>query len=110
MPIIVYIIVKSKTTVCSIGFISGIIEKVIPPRLIPYIFRSCIFYLCLLFPNTLYHQVYPFQGSGERRSIAFNMTYKGFKKDSGIQIAGDSINLYNETHHADTIPWRRLEK
>jgi len=66
--------------------------------------------MCLLFPNTLYHQVYPFQGSGERRSIAFNMTYKGFKKDSGIQIAGDSVNLYNETHHADTIPWRRLEK
>ena len=66
--------------------------------------------MCLLFPNTLYHQVYPFQGSGERRSIAFNMTYKGFKKNSGIQIAGDSVNLYNETHHADTIPWRRLEK
>ena len=66
--------------------------------------------MCLLFPNTLYHQVYPFQGSGERRSIAFNMTYKGFKKDSGIQIAGDGVNLYNETHHADTIPWLRLEK
>ena len=66
--------------------------------------------MCLLFPNTLYHQVYPFQGSGERRSIAFNMTYKGFQKNSGIQIAGDSVNLYNETHHADTIPWRRLEK
>ena len=66
--------------------------------------------MCLLFPNTLYHQVYPFQGSGERRSIAFNMTYKGFKKNSGIQIAGDSVNLFNETYHADTIPWRRLEK
>jgi len=66
--------------------------------------------MCLLFPNSLFHQVYPFQGSGERRSIAFNMSYKGFKKDSGIQIAGDSVNLYNETHHADTIPWRRLEK
>ena len=66
--------------------------------------------MCLLFPNSLYHQVYPFQGSGERRSIAFNMTYKGFQKNSGIQIAGDSVNLYNETHHADTIPWRRLEK
>jgi len=65
--------------------------------------------MCLLFPNTLYHQVYPFQGSGERRSIAFNMTYKGFKKDSGIQIAGDSVNLYNETNHADTLPWRRLD-
>ena len=66
--------------------------------------------MCILFPNSLYHQVYPFQGSGERRSIAYNMSYKGFKKDSGIQIAGDSVNLYNETHHADTIPWRRLEK
>ena len=65
--------------------------------------------MCILFPNSLYHQVYPFQGSGERRSIAFNMAYKGFKKDSGIQVAGDSVNLYNETNHADTIPWRRLD-
>ena len=65
--------------------------------------------MCLLFPNNLYHQVYPFQGSGERRSIAFNMTYKGFKKDSGIQIAGDSLNLYNETNYADTVPWWRLD-
>ena len=66
--------------------------------------------MCILFPNTLYHQVYPFQGSGERRSIAFNMAYKGFKKNSGIQIAGDSVNLYNETHHADTIPWKVMEQ
>ena len=65
--------------------------------------------MCILFPNTLYHQVYPFQGSGERRSIAFNMAYKGFKKNSGIQLAGDSVNLYNETNHADTIPWRIIE-
>ena len=65
--------------------------------------------MCLLFPNSLFHQVYPFQGSGERRSIAFNMAYKGFKKDSGIQVAGDSVNLYNETNHTDTIPWRRLD-
>jgi len=65
--------------------------------------------MCLLFPNNLYHQVYPFQGSGERRSIAFNMSYKGFKKDSGIQIAGDSLNLYNETNYADTVPWWRLD-
>tara|TARA_B100001029_G_C15015855_1_gene427277 strand:+ start:178 stop:900 length:723 start_codon:yes stop_codon:yes gene_type:complete len=63
----------------------------------------------LLFPNTLFHQVYPFQGDGERRSIAFNMSYKGFKKDSGIQIAGDSVNLYNETHHKESIPYVRLE-
>ena len=40
--------------------------------------------MCLLFPNTLYHQVYPFQGSGERRSIAFNMTYKGFSKSLSL--------------------------
>ena len=66
--------------------------------------------MCLLFPNTLYHQVYPFQGSGERRSIAFNMTYKGFQKNSGIQIAGDSVNLYNETNHAETIPWKLIEQ
>ena len=66
--------------------------------------------MCLLFPNSLFHQVYPFLGSGERRSIAFNMSYKGFKKDSGIQIAGDSVNLYNETNHADTIPWRVIEQ
>ena len=66
--------------------------------------------MCLLFPNSLYHQVYPFQGSGERRSIAFNMTYKGYKKNNGIQIAGDSVNLYNETNFADTIPWRVIEK
>ena len=66
--------------------------------------------MCLLFPNSLFHQVYPFQGSGERRSIAFNMSYKGFKKNSGIQIAGDSVNLYNETNHADTIPWRVIEQ
>ena len=66
--------------------------------------------MCLLFPNTLYHQVYPFQGSGERRSIAFNMAFKGFSKSSGIQLAGDSVNLYNETNHADTIPWRVIEQ
>ena len=66
--------------------------------------------MCLLFPNTLYHQVYPFQGSGERRSIAFNMAFKGFSKSSGIQLAGDSVNLYNETNHAETIPWKLIEQ
>ena len=66
--------------------------------------------MCLLFPNTLYHQVYPFQGSGERRSIAFNMAFKGFSKSSGVQIAGDSVNLYNETNHAETIPWKLIEQ
>ena len=66
--------------------------------------------MCLLFPNSLYHQVYPFQGSDERRSIAFNMAFKGFSKSSGVQIAGDSVNLYNETNHAETIPWKLIEQ
>ena len=66
--------------------------------------------MILLFPNNLYHQVYPFQGSGERRSIAFNMAFKGFSKSSGVQVAGDSVNLYNETNFPETIPWRKLEK
>ena len=64
----------------------------------------------LLFPNTLLHQVYPFQGSGERRSIAFNMSYKAFNKANGIQIGGDSVNLYNETNFPETIPWVKLEE
>ena len=64
----------------------------------------------ILFPNTLHHQVYPFQGSGERRSIAYNMSYKAFKKDNGIQIGGDGVNMYNEINFPETIPWRRLEK
>ena len=65
--------------------------------------------ILLMFPNSLNHQVYPFLGSGERRSIAYNMSYKCFTK-TGVQVAGDSVNLFNETHHADTIPWHRLEK
>ena len=64
----------------------------------------------LLFPNTLNHQVYPFQGSGERRSIAFNMSYKAFNKSNGIQVGGDSVNLYNETNFPETIPWVKLEE
>ena len=63
----------------------------------------------LLFPNSLYHQVYPFQGFGERRSIAFNMSYKAFDKVNGIQIAGDSVNLYNETNYEESIPHVRLD-
>jgi uncharacterized protein (TIGR02466 family) len=65
--------------------------------------------MLILFPNSLNHQVYPFQGSGERRSIAFNMSYKAFKKDSGIQILGDGVNMYNEINFPESIPWRRLE-
>ena len=30
----------------------------------------------LMFPSTLLHTVYPFQGSGERRSLAFNLDYE----------------------------------
>ena len=65
---------------------------------------------CIIFPNSLYHQVYPFLGSGERRSIAYNMSYKGFNKSSGIQVAGDGVNMYNEINFPETIPWRKLEK
>ena len=64
----------------------------------------------ILFPNTLNHQVYPFQGSGERRSIAYNMSYKGFSKSSGVQVAGDGVNMYNEINFPETIPHRKLEK
>ena len=65
---------------------------------------------CIIFPNSLYHQVYPFLGSGERRSIAYNMSYKGFSKSSGVQVAGDGVNMYNEINFPETIPWRKLEK
>ena len=30
----------------------------------------------LMFPSSLLHTVYPFQGPGERRSLAFNLNYK----------------------------------
>ena len=52
--------------------------------------------MCLLFPNSLFHQVYPFQGSGERRSIAFNMTYKGFKKGRRFEMDMDDIQFLEE--------------
>ncbi len=64
----------------------------------------------ILFPNTLNHVVYPFQGSGERRSIAYNMSFQSFSKSSGVAIGGDSVNLYNETNHAETIPWKLIEQ
>ena len=64
----------------------------------------------LMFPNSLNHLVYPFLGSGERRSIAYNMSYKGFSKSSGVQVAGDGVNMYNEINFPETIPWRKLEK
>ena len=43
------------------------------------------------------------------RSIAFNMSYKAFDKVNGIQIAGDSVNLYNETNYEESIPHVRLD-
>ena len=64
----------------------------------------------ILFPNTLNHVVYPFQGSGERRSIAYNMSFQSFSKSSGVAIGGDSVNLFNEINFPETIPWRKLEK
>ena len=39
-----------------------------------------------------------------------NRAYKGVKKRNGIQLAGESGNVYNETNHADTIPWRIIEQ
>ncbi len=63
-----------------------------------------------LFPNHLNHQVYPFLGDGERRSIAYNMSYKCFSKSLGIQVAGDSTNLYNEINHPEKIPSSKLEE
>ena len=36
--------------------------------------------LMLIFPSWLIHQVYPFIGEGERRSIAFNGNYAIHKK------------------------------
>ena len=62
-----------------------------------------------IFPNYLHHQVYPFLGDGERRSIAYNMLYKCFNKSSGIQVAGDGRNLYNEINHPKDIPAYKLE-
>tara|TARA_Y100000992_G_scaffold210886_1_gene144898 strand:- start:218 stop:883 length:666 start_codon:yes stop_codon:yes gene_type:complete len=64
----------------------------------------------ILFPSILKHHVYPFLGSGERRSVSINMTYKSTKKDSGVAVGGDSVNLHNETYHPETIPWRNLDK
>ena len=63
-----------------------------------------------IFPNHLNHQVYPFLGDGERRSIAYNMSYKCFSKSLGIQVAGDSLNLYNEINHPKKIPASKLEE
>ena len=55
-------------------------------------------------------KVWSFLGDGERRSIAYNMSYKCFSKSLGIQVAGDSTNLYNEINHPEKIPSSKLEE
>ena len=48
--------------------------------------------LMIVFPSFLYHAVYPFIGDGERRSIAFNASYRIVKKDINgkIQVVSGS--------------------
>ena len=52
--------------------------------------------LMLLFPSWLLHQVYPFIGKDERRSIAFNANYKvGIEHEGGHNewLGGNQTNL-----------------
>jgi hypothetical protein len=44
----------------------------------------------LIFPSYLLHQVYPFIGEGERRSMAFNANYQIKTKHGGF-IAGNQL-------------------
>ena len=44
----------------------------------------------LIFPSYLLHQVYPFIGEGERRSMAFNATYQIFKPGPGMEVETDT--------------------
>jgi uncharacterized protein (TIGR02466 family) len=44
----------------------------------------------LIFPSYLLHQVYPFIGEGERRSMAFNATYQIFKPGPAKEVETDS--------------------
>ena len=48
-----------------------------------------------VFPNTLLHTVYPFVGKGERRSLSYNMLYKVYDSETGVQVLGDSVNAAN---------------
>jgi len=41
-----------------------------------------------LFPSNLLHTVYPFKGDGERRSLAFNMSYQVRRKNDGVVVSG----------------------
>ena len=56
-----------------------------------------------LFPSTLLHTVYPFKSieNKERRSLAFNYTFKVFDTKTGAQILGDSVNATNGTVAGD---------
>jgi len=60
--------------------------------------------LMLLFPSWLLHQVYPFIGKDERRSIAFNANYKvGIEHDDGYHewLGGNETNLKLEYTYWD---------
>ena len=41
-----------------------------------------------LFPSNLLHTVYPFKGDGERRSLAFNMSYQVRRRNDGVVVSG----------------------
>tara|TARA_Y100001973_G_C5130312_1_gene297376 strand:+ start:25 stop:807 length:783 start_codon:yes stop_codon:yes gene_type:complete len=47
--------------------------------------------LMLMFPSYLLHTVYPFIGEGERRSIAFNATYRIVEPTGGKQKEGEPL-------------------
>ena len=42
-----------------------------------------------MWPSNLLHTVYPFLGDEERRSVAWNGTYKLTNKENGHVIMGD---------------------
>ena len=47
--------------------------------------------LMLMFPSYLLHTVYPFIGEGERRSIAFNATYRIVEPTGGKHKEGEPL-------------------
>ena len=47
--------------------------------------------LMLMFPSYLLHTVYPFIGEGERRSIAFNATYRIVEPTGGEHKEGEPL-------------------
>ena len=59
-----------------------------------------------LFPSSLLHTVYPFLGKGERRSIAFNMSYQLRDLERGVVVSGfnDPVGLGDGGMGASMIP------